>query len=181
VDAHGYPGERAPVPHGLALVGGVIFEKYTDCKIDQLAVSGKAGEPLQVTLSFLGITSTFGSDESGNIIQTAPYLYMHGAGALKVDTVAYPIHALDLQVNNNLAGFQADGYVRQHRRAEPRDQRQLLDPLRRCDVGPARLPDVFLRLGGRHGADDRVLESRARFQVRSLDREPRYGYPAPRL
>lgn len=92
-------------------VGGVIFEKYTDCKIDTLTLDGQAGQPLMVTLGIVGITSTFGSDESGSMDQLAPYLFMHGAGALKVATVAYPIHALNLQVNNNLNAFQADDYT----------------------------------------------------------------------
>lgn len=91
-------------------VGGVIFEKYTDCKIDTLTVDGAAGGPLMVQIGIIGITSTFGSDESGNPDQLAPYLYMHGAGALKVDTVAYPMHAINIEVNNNLNGFQADDY-----------------------------------------------------------------------
>jgi hypothetical protein len=91
-------------------VGGVIFEQFVDCKINTLAVDGQAGAPLLVTIDVLGISSTFGSNEAGLITQVAPYLYMHGAGALKVDTVAYPIHALNLQINNNLNGFQSDGY-----------------------------------------------------------------------
>lgn len=92
-------------------VGGVIFEKYTDCKISSLTLDGQAGQPLMVTLSVLGIKSTFGTNESGNPDILAPYLFMHGAGALKVDAVAYPIHALNLQVNNNLNPFQADDYT----------------------------------------------------------------------
>lgn len=91
-------------------IGGVIFEKYTDCKIDTLTLDGQAGQPLMVTLSIIGITSTFGADETGNMLQTPPYLFMHGAGALKVDTVAYPIHAINLAIANNINPFQADNY-----------------------------------------------------------------------
>lgn len=92
-------------------VGGVIFEKYTDCKINTLTLDGQAGAPLQVTLNVMGITSTFlASEVVANPDTLAPYLYMHGAGALKIDTVAYPIHALNMQVNNNLNPFQADGF-----------------------------------------------------------------------
>jgi hypothetical protein len=92
-------------------VGGVVFEKYTDCKIDTLTIDGAAGAPLMVTLGIIGITSTFGADEAGAAItQTAPYLYQHAVNALKVDTIAYPIHAINVEVNNNLAPFQADDY-----------------------------------------------------------------------
>lgn len=92
-------------------IAGVIFEKYTDCKVDTLTIDGQAGQPLVVTLGIKGITSTFGSNETGNPTTTSPYLYMHGAGLLKVDTVAYPIHALNLEVNNNLQPFQADDFI----------------------------------------------------------------------
>jgi hypothetical protein len=92
-------------------VGGVIFEKYTDCKINSMTIDGQAGKPLQVTLDIVGITSTFlASEVVANPDTLAPFLYMHGAGALKVDTVAYPIHVLNVQVNNNLNPFQADGF-----------------------------------------------------------------------
>ena len=94
------------------MVGNTIFEKYTDCKINQLTIDGGAGSPLTATFNVMGITSTFLASDVTTVdpITTSPYLYMDGAGALKVDTVAYPIHALNLVVNNNLSAFQADGY-----------------------------------------------------------------------
>ena len=105
------PADTLPYLTVWRSIGGVIFEKFTDCKIDSLTLDGKAGEPLMVTLGIKGITATFGADESGDIDQDAPYLFMHGAGALKIDSVAYPIHALNLQVNNNLNPFQADDFT----------------------------------------------------------------------
>jgi hypothetical protein len=35
-------------------VGGVVFEKYTDCKINSMTIDGQAGAPLQVTLEYRG-------------------------------------------------------------------------------------------------------------------------------
>lgn len=92
-------------------VGGVVFEKYTDCKINQLTFEGQAGQPNTVALDIMGITATFlASEVAGNPITEVPYLFMHGAGALKVDTVAYPLHELSVVVNNNLQPFQADNF-----------------------------------------------------------------------
>ena len=94
------------------MVGNAIFEQYVDCKVNQITFDGAAGQPLTATLNIMGVTSTFLASDNTTVdaLQTTPYLYMDGAGALKVDTVAYPIHALNLVVNNNLTAFQADGY-----------------------------------------------------------------------
>lgn len=94
------------------MVGNTIFEQYVDCKVNQITFDGAAGQPLTASLNVMGITSTFNATDNTSVdaLITSPYLYMDGAGALKIDTVAYPLSAINLVVNNNLTPFQADNY-----------------------------------------------------------------------
>jgi hypothetical protein len=84
---------------------------------------------------------------------------MHGAGALKVDTVSYPIHALNLAVNNNLNAFPGrrllgiDNIDEQAREISGSYTIRFSGAI----SSAARLPQLLLRVGRRHGADNRLL------------------------
>lgn len=94
------------------MVGNVILEKYTDCKITALRMTGSAGSPIEITLSIVGITSTFlASDPVLTPLSSQPYIYPEAQGAIKVDTVSYPISSINFGIDNNMSGFQADDYI----------------------------------------------------------------------
>lgn len=95
------------------MVGNTITEQFVDCKVTTLTIDGGAGAPLTAVVSIMGITPTFlaADDLTVNPFTASPYLFMDGAGALKIDTVAYPIHAINMVVDNGLQPFQADGYT----------------------------------------------------------------------
>ena len=93
------------------MVGNQIVEKYTDCKINSLTLTGTAGSPLSASMNIMGIKSTFlAADPVLTPESDAPYLYMEAAGAIKFATVAQKITNLNLSINNNLSGYQADDY-----------------------------------------------------------------------
>jgi hypothetical protein len=93
------------------MLGNVVLERFDDCKITSITINGQAGQPLQVTLSFIGIKSTFlASDPVLSVVNDAPYLYPEAVGAITIDAVAYPIPSVSFGINNNFSGFQADDY-----------------------------------------------------------------------
>lgn len=98
-------------------VGGVIFERYTDCKIGSLSLEGSAGSPLTATLGVVGVSSTFldaGAEKTALLalasLSSKGYIYPEAQGRIKVDTVAQRIHRISLGIERNASGYQADGY-----------------------------------------------------------------------
>lgn len=108
------PANDLPWVTFFRMVGAVVFEQFIDCKVTSLRIEGSAGNALLVTISVIGIQSTFSAaDFTGTIIQPSGYLYPEGFGTLKLDTVAQPIQDFALEINNNLSPFQADNYTLQ--------------------------------------------------------------------
>lgn len=93
-------------------VGGVIFERFDDCKVNALRIEGQAGQPYTSTLSVLGISSTkLVSDPVLAALTSQPYIYPESGALLKIDTVDYRISAWQLAIDNGISGFQADAYT----------------------------------------------------------------------
>ena len=94
------------------MVGNVIFEKFIDCKLNRLAISGEAGAPAEGELGFVGITSAFEAAEvAGTPVATPVYLYPELNGRILVGGSARRIHSFAWAVNNNFAPYQADDYL----------------------------------------------------------------------
>jgi Phage tail tube protein len=70
-------------------LGGTLFERYADCKIAKLVIAGKAGAPLTVTASIVGITARRRtSAQSATIDTSIPFLHSDGQGALLLNGAA---------------------------------------------------------------------------------------------
>lgn len=94
------------------MVGGVIFEKYTDCKITSIGIESTAGSPPIMTVGVIGITSTFeAADTALAPVASFPYLHMDACDKIKFDTLDYSIGQVSLGLENGASGFQADCYT----------------------------------------------------------------------
>lgn len=93
------------------MVAGVVLEKYVDCKVGSLRLEGQAGQPWQVTLGVVGISSEFEASDTVLAALTSPgLLYPEAKDLIKIDTVAQRIHRVTWEVTNGLDGYQADDY-----------------------------------------------------------------------
>lgn len=91
---------------------GTIVERYDDCKLDSLRIEGSAGQPLQATLSIIGITYNFlGADTALAPLGSTPYLYPEFLGQFTIDSVPQRLHRFSIGVDNGLSQYQADGYL----------------------------------------------------------------------
>jgi len=90
-------------------VGGVIFERFIDCKLGALQIESSAGQPLLVTLSIVGCTAEFQASEMAGTAKTSqPYVYPEFCGQLKIDTISQKLHRLSMGIDNAVSGYQAD-------------------------------------------------------------------------
>jgi hypothetical protein len=93
------------------MVGNVIVEQFNDCKISSLRIDGSAGQALSATLSVVGLSSSLiTTDTVLAALDPGGYLFPEGSGALKIDTVAQPLHQFSLEINNNANPYQADDF-----------------------------------------------------------------------
>lgn len=94
------------------MVGNQIIEKFQDCKINSLSLTSTAGNPVTVTFNVIGTSSTFlVTDTALAALTSRGLLHMEAKSAIKLDTVAQPIHNVTFEINNNLSGYQADDYI----------------------------------------------------------------------
>jgi hypothetical protein len=94
------------------MVGGVITERYEDCKITSIQIESTAGSPPVMTIGVIGLTATFeATDTVLSAITTFPYLHMDACNRIKFDTIDYRIGRVSLGIENGAAGFQADCYT----------------------------------------------------------------------
>lgn len=95
-------------------VGGVIIEKFTDCKIHSMQVEGSAGQPITIALEVIGCTALFETADAPLAALAAltdnGYLYPEAAARIKIDTVAKKVHKFSFGLKRNASGYQADGY-----------------------------------------------------------------------
>lgn len=105
------PADALPYFTLWRMVGGVVFERWIDCKCTLLRVESGAGSPAVVTLGVVGITSEFeAADTALARLQSPGLLHMEAAGRFLFATVAEKLARSVFEVNNNLAGYQADNY-----------------------------------------------------------------------
>ncbi len=91
--------------------GGTLTEKYVDCKIGSLTLSGDAGNPLIVSIdNVFGLAATYADTGADALAALAPagYLFYEAQGAFKYDTVAQTTHRFSMTFDNNLSPYQAD-------------------------------------------------------------------------
>lgn len=111
------PADDLPWFSVFRVVGGVITERFVDCKMDELKIDSKAGEPPVAMCSIIGITNTFDTepvdgvgDDTIQVIAGDPYKHYDGKANYKIATVAQPIDAWTLDIKNNLLEYQADDF-----------------------------------------------------------------------
>lgn len=94
------------------MVGGVLVEKFQDCVISSLSLTGSAGSPLTTTISLLGTQSTFLTSDTADtmLVEDTPYLYMDAGGAIEFNSVAQTVHSITYTINNNASAYFADQY-----------------------------------------------------------------------
>ena len=111
------PADDLPYLTIWRMVGNVIFERFVDCKVGSLRLSGSAGSPLTLSLSVEGIRSTFEAADTALAAllneTDAGYLYPEAAGAILIDGAAQPLSSIEFEVNNNVSSYQADDYFPQ--------------------------------------------------------------------
>jgi hypothetical protein len=91
--------------------GGLLVETYIDCKVTSLRISGQAGQPAMLTVSFVGLKSQTLAAAPSKAVETVDgYIYPEAQGKIKLATVAKAIHSLDWGVNRNVSPYQADDY-----------------------------------------------------------------------
>lgn len=71
-------------------LGGIVNERFDDCKVSSLRITSQAGRPVMVTIGVMGITGRYrNTAETSVAVELAPpFMHYHGAGALKVENVA---------------------------------------------------------------------------------------------
>jgi hypothetical protein len=91
------------------MVGGNLFEKFVDCKIVAVTIEGSAGTPPIATFSVLGADSIWEtSDTVLAAINSRGFVYHESCGHITIDGDPYPISRVQLTIDNNGAGYQAD-------------------------------------------------------------------------
>lgn len=71
-------------------VGGVIFERFVDCRVSTLTIRSKAGEPVRADFTVLGISprSRTAAETTVAVEVADTFHHRHAAGALLVEGVA---------------------------------------------------------------------------------------------
>lgn len=91
---------------------GTVIERFDDCKLDSLRVEGTAGQPLQASLSIVGLNYTFLASDTGlAVLTSSPYLYPEFLGQFSIDSTAQKLHRFSIGVDNGLSQYQADDYL----------------------------------------------------------------------
>lgn len=71
-------------------IGGVINERFSDCKVTSLRFVSRAGSPVRVSVGIMGITSVHRTapETAAPIEVTGHFMHWHGKGAYQVEGVA---------------------------------------------------------------------------------------------
>jgi hypothetical protein len=72
------------------MAGGILFEKFIDCKLSFLRISSRSGEPVRVSFGIVGISSLYRTTQEVSVAveATGPAMHYHGRGALLVEGAA---------------------------------------------------------------------------------------------
>lgn len=95
-------------------IGGLIFDESSDCKIDQLVISGESNQPLKVTATVQGLRPRHQSaEDSADVIEvTNRLLYYDGDGALDFEgTAVASFRAFTLTISNNGSYVPGDSLI----------------------------------------------------------------------
>jgi hypothetical protein len=85
--------------------------RITDCKLDTIKRSGKAGGLLELTVEFLGIASVLQSTPSTVVLERhAPFLYQQGVWTLNGSQLgdALAVESIDIDQKNAVDGVQTE-------------------------------------------------------------------------
>lgn len=85
-------------------LGGLIYGRNDDCKIDQLVISGESNKPLRMTATISGLTPRYADSEetTATVEITNRVLYYDGQGALQLEGSAIAnIRQFTLTINRN--------------------------------------------------------------------------------
>lgn len=80
-----------------------IIERFTDCKVSQLALSGESNRPLRAAISIMGLTSHYLSADPALTLETTNrFMYYDGNGALDLEGAAVPsMRSFTVTINRN--------------------------------------------------------------------------------
>ncbi len=93
-------------------LGGLLFGKSTDCKVDQLVISGEANKPLRMTATVQGLDPRHATaEEATAAIEIANrVIYYDGNGTLDLEGVAVPcMRSFTLTISRNGEMIPGDG------------------------------------------------------------------------
>ncbi len=94
--------------------GALIYEELSDCKIDQLVISGESGRPVRLAATIMGLRPRHQTAEetTATIETTFPHVFYHGDGALQVEGSAVAsIGSFSCTINRNAELIGGDSVI----------------------------------------------------------------------
>lgn len=107
------PANTLPYMTFYREIDGTLFEKYTDCLINELTISADAGSPLTCTTSIVGRAATRLASQPASFPTAAsglPYTFNDASVELDGSSVA-TVSSFELTINNNISTQQTDDIV----------------------------------------------------------------------
>lgn len=95
-------------------IGGLIWQRFSDCRINRLALHGESYEALRATIGWQGIShqSRTSGEATPDIETSQRFLHYDGKAALLVEGTAVPsIRSWDIDINRNSALVPGDDVV----------------------------------------------------------------------
>jgi hypothetical protein len=88
-----------------------ILERYEDCKLNTLRISGSAGNPLTVEMEWLGLRSLFLGTNDATAVTTVLPVTWDMLAVTKGGAAKSSIQSFDLTITNNLVLQQGNGAI----------------------------------------------------------------------
>lgn len=85
------------------MLGSAKFEKYSDCIITGLKISGEAGKPIKLTPRIMGLTPSYltAAEATATVEKTNRFMHYDGSAALKVEgTAVASIRSFEIDIDN---------------------------------------------------------------------------------
>lgn len=93
-------------------IGGTLFEQFDDCMANELTISGEAGGPLSIGVSWVGLKATRLAAQPGALLATATdQVYNFGATTPTIQVgggTTHLVSSFDLTLTNNTSQQQTD-------------------------------------------------------------------------
>lgn len=93
------------------------YEKFVDCRINQLVLTSEAGQPLRAALTVAGLdphhlaSATYATEVAVSEESGSPFMHYDGQGALKVENVVIAsIEKIVVTINNQNSFAQGDSH-----------------------------------------------------------------------